>query len=85
MQIYGKIFSEPILKRINAIIARQPQISRRKLSREVCELMDWKSPNGKFQEMSCRKALLELDRRGLIPSLTVNAKFFKAKSKKTYN
>ncbi|WP_258464154.1 hypothetical protein [Caldithrix abyssi] len=28
--------------------------------------MDWKSPNGKFQEMSCRKALLELDRRGLI-------------------
>ena len=66
MQIYGKIFSEPILKSINAIIARQPQISRRKLSREVCELMDWKSPNGKLQEMSCRKALLELDRRGLI-------------------
>lgn len=66
MEIYGKIFTEPILKNINEIIASQPEISRRKLSQAVCELMDWKSPNGKLQEMSCRKALLELDRHGLI-------------------
>ncbi len=26
--------------------------------------MGWRAPNGKLQEMSCRKALLELERRG---------------------
>lgn len=42
------------------------EISRRALSRDVCEWLDWRSPNGKFQVMSCRTALLELERRGTI-------------------
>ncbi|MGH9445568.1 MAG: IS4 family transposase, partial [Terriglobia bacterium] len=35
-------------------------------SRHVCELLDWRALNRKFQEVSCRKALLELHRRGLL-------------------
>lgn len=66
MEIYGKFFSEPTLHDIQKMIAVQPDISRRELSRSVCELMDWRSANGKLQEMSCRKALLELDRRGIL-------------------
>jgi hypothetical protein len=36
------------------------------LSLRVCHWLDWRAANGKLQEVSCRKALLELNRRGLI-------------------
>jgi hypothetical protein len=42
-------------------------LSRRALSLRVCEWLQWRSANGKLKEVSCRKALLELHRRGLIP------------------
>ena len=48
------------------MISTQPDISRLELSRKLCERMEWRSPNGKLQDMSCRKALLELERRGLL-------------------
>ncbi len=44
----------------------EPTISRRELSQRVCKRQDWRSPNGKLKEMSCRKALSELDKRGVI-------------------
>jgi len=66
MEIYGKIFTDPLLRMIKKTIEKDAEISRRELSLKVCRLMDWRSPNGKPQEMSCRKALLELDRRGII-------------------
>jgi len=43
-----------------------PNITRRELSRRICELNDRRSPNGNLKDMSCRKALVELDRRGAI-------------------
>ena len=45
-------------------VKAEPWISRLELSRRVCQWMDWRSPNGGLQDMSCRKALLELDLRG---------------------
>lgn len=48
------------------MIVVEPEISRRELSRRVCKHLDWYSANGKAQDMSCRKALLTLDRRNLI-------------------
>jgi hypothetical protein len=64
--LIGRTFSDDIIARIGQMIAREPTISRRQLSRQVCEWMDWRNPSGRLQEMSCRKALLELDRRGVI-------------------
>ena len=66
MRICGKYFSSAVLDRIRETIKCQPSISRRNLSLRVCELLDWRSPNGRFQEMSARKALVELDRRGVV-------------------
>jgi len=48
------------------MIEREPEISRSALSRRVCEWLNWRSPNGKPCEVSCRKALLDLDSRGMI-------------------
>ena len=59
-------FDEALMAKITETIQTEPSISRRQISRRVCEWMNWRSPNGNFREVSCRKALLELHRRNLI-------------------
>jgi len=51
---------------IEGILRAEPALSRRALSRRACEVLDWRALNGKLQEVSCRKALLELERRAVI-------------------
>ena len=62
----GQHFSEATLETIQRMVSEEPTISRCELSRRVCELMEWRSPNGKLQTMSCRKTLLDFDRRGIL-------------------
>jgi hypothetical protein len=59
-------FAETLMTRITETLTAEPRISRRQLSRRICEWMNWRSPNGKLREVSCRKALVELHRRKLI-------------------
>lgn len=66
MRICGQQFNSETIQRIQSTVEQDPLISRGKLSRQVCEWLDWRSPNGKFCEVGCRKVLLEIDRRGLI-------------------
>lgn len=66
MRISGQQFTPEIIAHIQALIDADAGWSRRKLSVHVCEWLDWRSPNGNFKEMSCRVALLELQRRGLL-------------------
>ena len=55
----------------------EPSISRRELSRRLCEEHDWRSANGQLKDVSCRKALAELDRQGVIalPSIETTYAF----------
>lgn len=62
----GRTFSQEVLDRITAQVLAQPDISRRQLSLRVCQWMNWHNAAGRPQEMSCRKSLVELHRRGLI-------------------
>jgi uncharacterized protein DUF4338/transposase Tn5 family protein/transposase-like protein len=64
VRICGQEFSNDLCDRIRATIVAEPTISRRALSLRVCEWLNWKSPNGKPKEMSCRVALLKLHRGG---------------------
>jgi len=64
--VCGKIFPHQSLQRINAAVREQPQGSRAELARRVCEWLDWRTANGKHNEMSCRVALGRLAERGLI-------------------
>lgn len=66
MRVSGQHFSIPLLQQIQGIVDVSPDLSRRALSRHVCELIDWRSSNGSFQEGSCRKALIRLHREGLL-------------------
>lgn len=64
--LYQLEFTEELMTRIAETIEAEPTISRRQLSQRICGWMNWRSPNGKLREVSCRKALLELHRRKLI-------------------
>lgn len=66
MRLCGQEFSLDILDRIRDVVTSVPEISRRALSRRVCEWLDWRSATGAWQEGGCRKALAQLVRRQVI-------------------
>jgi hypothetical protein len=66
MNVCGLKFSSALIAQIKTTIATQPGLSRQQLARQVCEWLNWRSPNGTLKEMNCRKALLKLHRQGLI-------------------
>ena len=45
---------------IRQLILDQPELSRWKLSRELCEAWQWKQANGALRDMVCRGLLLML-------------------------
>ncbi len=66
MQVCGQEFSGEILQWIRQTVHREPALSRRALSRRICERLSWCSPNGRYKQMSCRVALQRLEQRGLV-------------------
>jgi hypothetical protein len=66
MVVCGRGFSTEMISRIQAKVDAEPHLSRRKLSRQVCEWLDWRSRNGGWQQGGCRKALAELNRRKVL-------------------
>jgi hypothetical protein len=66
MVVCGQHFTTEVIDQIRAIIKIEPTISRRALSRRVCQWLGWKDSNGKLKEMSCRVALLRLHNQEVI-------------------
>lgn len=66
MQVAGREFSEGILDRIRRRVAEVPALTRSALSREVCDWLGWRGADGRLKDMSCRVALLKLERDKVI-------------------
>ena len=81
MHLCGREFDASIIARIAKALRSNPSMSRRALSLRVCEWIQWRTPKGKWKEVSCRKALLELDRRKLI-TLPAAEKFCFSRSRR---
>jgi hypothetical protein len=62
----GRVFGPPEIERVREIIGAHPGASRQQLSYRVCEVFDWRKPDGSLKDMSCRVALLRMHREGLI-------------------
>jgi hypothetical protein len=62
----GKDWSAEEISQIRELIASRPEANRADLSRMVCEALRWYRQNGKVKEMSCRVAMLRMQRDGLI-------------------
>ena len=61
----GRDFTAEEIDLIGALLTI-PQINRARLSREVCERLNWRRDNGKLKDMSCRVALARMQADGLI-------------------
>ena len=66
MKYCGKEFSADDLQRIGMIIKENQDTNRTGISRLVCEEFHWYKPDGKLKDMSCRVALLRMERDGII-------------------
>ena len=55
-----------MLDQIQQAVHIEPSISQLDLFRRVCEWLNWRSANGRLKEMSCRKALVRLERSGTL-------------------
>jgi len=86
MLVCGQHFTDEIIRKINKMVESEPSISRRALSLRVCQWLDWKSPNGKLKEMSCRVALLKMHRQGVLELSECNDKpSFQPRTEKKYS
>jgi hypothetical protein len=83
MQLCGREFSAAMIARIAKTLMADPSLSRRSLSLLVCQWMQWRATNGKWKEVSCRKALLELHRRKLITLPAATKSCFTRSRRKT--
>jgi Domain of unknown function (DUF4338)/Transposase DNA-binding/Transposase Tn5 dimerisation domain len=66
MVVCGQSFSPEVLARIGTLLKAEPDLSRRALSRRVCEQLNWRAANGRLKDMSCRVALGKLARAGVL-------------------
>jgi hypothetical protein len=62
----GRVVTDADVAFINRLIATHPTLSRRALSKKLCEAWDWVQPNGCPRDMVCRGLMLALHRAGHI-------------------
>jgi hypothetical protein len=65
MQYCGRDFTAEEFELIRALLAQLPPLNRAQLSREVCERLNWRRPDGRLKDMSCRVAMLRMQTDGL--------------------
>jgi len=67
MTVYrGRSITSEQIAFIRQLIQNRPELSRWKLSRQLCEAWEWKQANGALRDMVCRGLLLMLHRAGQI-------------------
>lgn len=62
----GRLFTTEEMEWIRQLVASEPPLNRAQLSRRVCSELHWLRPDGRSKEMSCRVAMLRMQRDGLI-------------------
>jgi hypothetical protein len=64
--IQGRGIGPEDVASIQRLMAEHPECSRYKLSRLLCQLWDWRDPQGQIKDMAARSLLLKLQARGWI-------------------
>jgi len=66
VKLRGRVFSVGELETIRSIVSSSTGESRHALSKQICELLDWRQANGQLKDRSCRDALSRLEERGFL-------------------
>ena len=64
--IQGRETTPEDIELVRYLIESNPSWHRTRLSKELCELWNWKAANGQMKDMAARSFLLKLEARGLI-------------------
>jgi len=64
--LQGRDFGAADLEQVRRLLATHPEWSRWRLSRQLAELWNWRTPRGQLKDMAARTLLLKLERRGMI-------------------
>jgi hypothetical protein len=64
--IQGRSIDAADLEQVRRLLATHPDWSRRRLSRHLAGLWDWRNPLGQLKDMAARALLLKLEQRGWI-------------------
>src|SRR3989442_7189439 len=59
--VCGRDFTGEMISRIQAKVNAEPDLSRRQLSRQVCEWLEWRKADGGWKEGGCRKTFARLN------------------------
>lgn len=62
----GRTITATDVAQIRALVAAHPALSRHALSLQLCELWQWRQPNGVLRDGVCRGLLVQLHRAGHI-------------------
>ena len=62
----GRRFTRKQLTRVRELVQEFPNLSRTELAHTVCELLKWKTPNGKNKVESCLTLLEKLEAEGVV-------------------
>lgn len=65
MRYCGRNFSAAEMETIRLLLLDRPEANRAQLSRLVCEELEWRRPDGRLKDMSCRVAMLRMQEDGL--------------------
>jgi hypothetical protein len=64
--IQGRVMGTTEVDYIRQLLSENPHFSRYKLSRVLCQLWNWRDPNGQLKDMAARTLLLKLEQRGYL-------------------
>ena len=65
MKYCGREFTDFELERIRSLAA-EPKMTRRALSQRICQEFQWHKLDGGLKDMSCRVALLRMQKDNLV-------------------
>ncbi len=66
LKFRGRIFDSNELKVIEQVTKESYAEGRSAISRQICENINWRQPNGWLKDRACRDVLLHLDHEGII-------------------
>jgi hypothetical protein len=66
LTLAGRTFSAEQLRLVRQLLANHPHLSRHELAATVCELLDWRRPNGRLKTREARDLLQQLAERGAL-------------------
>ncbi len=66
LKIQGRFLTEAEVNQIRILLCENPIWNRSRLSRELCEIWNWRRPDGQLKDMACRELLRKLESRLLI-------------------